>query len=315
VGLTGVGDPGVDARRVALYRRYADEGKLSTRIYGLVDEVGEDFDAVSVNGPVRDYGHVLDVAGVKLYADGSLGSRGAALLAPYSDKPDQAGLLFVSSEQMSAKMDKAFSKGFQVAVHAIGDRGNRATLDAFEAAYKTHPEARAFRNRIEHAQVVALADIPRFKSLDIIASMQPTHATSDMNMAEDRIGPERLQGAYAWRRFLDQGTRVAGGSDFPVESTNPFWGIHAAVTRQDHDNQPVGGWHREQAMTRVEALRAFTLDAAYATAADDRVGTLEPGHYADFILVDRDLFEVPAEELWKLQVLETWLGGQRVYKK
>jgi len=200
-------------------------------------------------------------------------------------------------------------------VHAIGDRGNRATLDAFEAAFKAHPEARAFRNRIEHAQVVALADIPRFKSLDIIASMQPTHATSDMNMAQDRIGPERLQGAYAWRRFLDQGTRVAGGSDFPVESTNPFWGIHAAVTRQDHDNQPVGGWHPEQAMTRVEALRAFTLDAAYATGADDRVGTLEPGHYADFILVDRDLFQVPAEELWKLQVLETWLGGQRVYKK
>jgi predicted amidohydrolase YtcJ len=315
VGLTGVGDPGVDVRRVALYRRYADEGKLSTRIYALVDEVGEDFDAIAANGPVRDYGHVFDVAAVKLYADGSLGSRGAALLAPYSDKPELKGLLFMTPELMTQKMEKAFAKGFQVGVHAIGDGGNREVLDAFESAYKRYPEARKLRNRIEHAQVVALSDIPRFKALDIIASMQPTHATSDMNMAEDRVGAERLQGAYAWRRFLDQGTRVAGGSDFPVESTNPFWGIHAAVTRQDHDNQPPGGWHAEQAMTRVEALRAFTLDAAYACGADDRVGTLEPGKYADYILVDRDLFAVPATEIWKLRVLETWVGGARVFPR
>jgi predicted amidohydrolase YtcJ len=316
VGMTGVGDAGINRRIDALYRRYADEGKLSTRIYALVDEVGADFDAIAANGPTRAYGNgFLDVAGVKLYADGALGSRGAALLEPYSDRPAIKGLLFMTPEAMSAKMDKAFSKGFQVGVHAIGDAGNRATLDAFEASFQRHPQARKLRNRIEHAQVVALADIPRFKSLDIIASMQPTHATSDMNMAQDRIGAERLKGAYAWRRFLDQGTIVAAGSDFPVESTNPFWGIHAAVTRQDHANQPPGGWHAEEAMTRTEALRAFTLDAAYACGADDRVGTLTPGKYADFILVDRDMFEVPASELWKLQVLQTWVGGKRVYGK
>jgi len=315
-GLTGVGDPGVDRRRVALYKRYADAGKLSTRVYALVDEVGEDFDAIAANGPLRGYGDgVLDVAGVKLYADGSLGSRGAALLAPYSDRPDMQGTLFMTPQVMAAKMDKAFAKGFQVAVHAIGDAGNRATLDAFEAAYKSQPQARALRNRIEHAQVVALADIPRFKSLDIIASMQPTHATSDKNMAEARIGHARMAGAYAWRRFLAQGTPVAGGSDFPVESVNPFFGLHAAITRQDHDNQPPGGWYPDQAMTRTEALRAFTLDAAHACGADDRVGTLEPGKYADFILVDRDYFKMPARDIWKMRVLETWLGGQRVYAK
>jgi predicted amidohydrolase YtcJ len=316
VGMTGVGDAGINRRIDALYRRYADEGKLTTRIYALVDEVGDDFDAIAANGPLRGYGNgFLDVAGVKLYADGALGSRGAALLEPYSDRPGIKGLLFMTPEKMSAKMDKAFSKGFQVGVHAIGDAGNRATLDAFESSFRRHPQARALRNRIEHAQVVALSDIPRFKSLDIIASMQPTHATSDKNMAQDRIGAERLKGAYAWRRFLDQGTIVAAGSDFPVESTNPFWGIHAAVTRQDHEDQPPGGWHPEEAMTRQEALRAFTLDAAYACGADDRVGTLTPGKYADFILVDRDMFEVPASELWKLQVLQTWVGGKRVYGK
>jgi predicted amidohydrolase YtcJ len=315
-GLTGVGDPGVDPRRVALYKRYAGEGRLSTRIYALVDEVGEDFDAVAADGPLRGYGGgFLDVAGVKLYADGSLGSRGAALLAPYSDQPDSSGLLFMTPQAMAAKMDKAFAKGFQVAVHAIGDAGNRATLDAFTLAYAHHPQARKLRNRIEHAQVVALADIPRFKSLGLVASMQPTHATSDKNMAQARIGRERMAGAYAWRRFLAQGTPVAGGSDFPVESANPFFGIHAAVTRQDHENEPPGGWYPDQRMTRLEALRAFTLDAAYACGADDRVGTLEAGKYADFILVDRDLFAMPATELWKMQVLETWTGGRRVYKK
>jgi predicted amidohydrolase YtcJ len=314
VGLTGVGDPGIDRRTYGLYKQYADAGRLSTRIYALVGEVGEDFDAIAVDGPLRGYGRDrLQVNGVKLYADGALGSRGAALLAPYADAPGHSGLLFLPAEALAAKMEKAFAKGFQVGVHAIGDAGNRAVLDAFEQAYRAQPQARALHNRIEHAQVVALDDIARFRELDLVASMQPTHATSDMNMAEDRVGPERLRGAYAWRRFLDQGTRVAGGSDFPVESSNSFWGIHAAVTRQDHAGQPPGGWHPEQAMTRAEALRAFTLDAAYAVQAEARVGSLEPGKWADFVLVDRDLFSVPASDIWKLRVLETWVGGERVY--
>jgi predicted amidohydrolase YtcJ len=161
--------------------------------------------------------------------------------------------------------------------------------------------------------VIALADIPRYKQLDLIASMQPTHATSDMNMAEDRIGKERLKGAYAWRTFLRQGTRIAGGSDFPVESDNPFFGLHAAVTRTDHENRPAGGWHPEQAMTLLEAFRAFTLDAAYAEHEEKAIGSLEPGKWADFILIDRDLFNMPPAEIWKIKVEQTWLAGARVY--
>lgn len=313
VGLTGVGDIGIDHARFALYKRYAAEGRLSTRIHAMIDEVGAEFDAISAEGPLQD--DFLSVRAVKLYADGALGSRGAALLAPYSDKPGHSGLLFEPSEALAKKFAKAFAAGYQVGVHAIGDGGNHAALDAFASAYAEHPQAIALRNRIEHAQVVALADIPRFKELQLVASMQPTHATSDMNMAEARIGPERILGAYAWRRFLEQGTRIAGGSDFPVESTNPFRGIHAAVTRQDQDGQPPGGWYPAQAMTVAEALRAFTLDAAFAQHAETRQGSLEPGKWADFILVDQDIFAVEPAKLWRTRVLETWVGGSKVYPR
>ena len=232
VGLTGAGDAGVPASSIALYRDFADQSLLSVRIYAMIGDTGDDFLALSKSGPLIAYGNDrLTVRSVKLYADGALGSRGAALLAPYSDKPDQRGLLFLTDAQMEAKVETALLAGYQVNVHAIGDAANRQVLDAFETAYRK-TGGRELRNRIEHAQVVALPDIPRFKQLNLIASMQPTHATSDMNMAEDRIGRERLQGAYAWRSFLKQGTRIAGGSDFPVESDNPFFGLHAAVTRK-----------------------------------------------------------------------------------
>ena len=210
-------------------------------------------------------------------------------------------------------IEKAFGKGYQVCIHAIGDAANREVLDSYAAAYKVHPEAKAFRNRVEHAQIVAVSDIPRFKTLDLIASMQPTHATSDMNMAEARIGHDRMAGAYAWRTFLDQGTLIAGGSDFPVESPNPFFGLYSAVTRQDHQGQPPGGWYPQQAMTIIEALRAFTLDAAYAEHAEKTLGTLEPGKWADFILIDRDIIAGPPADIWKTRVLQTWVGGKQVY--
>jgi len=313
VGLTGVHDAGAGANVIALYRRYADQGKLTARLYAMISDAGKDFDQLSKDGPLLGYGHdFLTVRSVKLYADGALGSRGAALIEPYSDAPDNRGLLFHPPAEMNALIDKAVSKGYQVNVHAIGDNGNREVLDGFAAAYKAHPEARALRNRIEHAQVVALADIPRFKELGLIASMQPTHATSDMNMAEDRVGHERIKGAYAWRLYLKQGTVIAAGSDFPVESPNPFFGLHAAVTRQDHHNQPAKGWYADQAMTMTEALRGFTLDAAYAGHQEKTLGTLEPGKWADFILIDRDIFKVPPAEVWQTQVLETWVGGKRV---
>ncbi len=315
LGMTGVGDAGTSYATYQLYRRYADEGKLTTRIYAMIGGAEADFDAISKDGLIEAYGNdFLTVRSVKLYADGALGSRGAALLAPYSDDPHNAGLLFNTPAQLTAMMDKAFAKGYQVNVHAIGDGGNRETLDAFEASYKTHANARAQRNRIEHAQVVSLEDIPRFKSLDVIASMQPTHATSDMNMAEDRIGPERIKGAYAWQRFLHQGTPIAGGSDFPVESANPFLGLHAAVTRQDLEGHPPGGWYPDQAMTVAEALRAFTLDAAYAEHAEKRMGTLEPGKWADFIFVDQDIFSIEPLKIGHTKVLETWVGGKQVFK-
>ncbi|MDE1895073.1 MAG: amidohydrolase [Pseudomonadota bacterium] len=316
VGLTGVGDAGIDLANYRLYRRYADEHKLTARIYAMILGTGHDFDVISRHGPLIGYGNdFLSVRTVKLFADGALGSRGAAMLTPYADDPHNRGLLFMPTATMTAKIGKAFGKGYQVAIHAIGDRANREVLDSYAAAYRTHPQAIALRNRVEHAQIVSLEDIPRFVPLQLIASMQPTHATSDMNMAEQRIGRERLKGAYAWQRFLTQGTVIAGGSDFPVESPNPFFGLYSAVTREDHQGQPPGGWYPQQRMSLLQALRAFTLDAAYAEHAEKTLGTLEPGKWADFILIDHDLFKDPASRIWDTRVLQTWVGGRRVYRR
>jgi predicted amidohydrolase YtcJ len=314
VGLTGVGDAGIDLANYELYRQYADQHKLTARIYAMIRGTGDDFDTISKNGPLIGYGNdFLTVRAVKLFADGALGSRGAAMLAPYSDDPHNRGLLFLKPAELTAEIGKALGKGYQVAIHAIGDHANREVLDSYAAAYKTHPDGIARRNRVEHAQIVSLKDIPRFVPLQLIASMQPTHATSDMNMAEDRIGHERIKGAYAWQRFLKQGTIVAGGSDFPVESPNPFYGLYSAITREDHAGQPPGGWYPDQDMTPAEALRAFTLDAAYAEHAEKTLGTLEPGKWADFILIDHDIFKDPASKIWSTKVLQTWVGGKQVY--
>ena len=313
VGLTGVSDAGIDLANYRLYRQYADAHKLTARIYAMILGTGDDFDVISKNGPLIGYGDdFLTVRAVKLFADGALGSRGAAMLQPYSDDPHNRGLLFMTPDEMTAKIGKALGKGYQVAIHAIGDRANREVLDSYAAAYKLH-DGMGLRNRVEHAQIVSPQDIPRFVSLHLIASMQPTHATSDMNMAEDRIGHERMQGAYAWQRFLKQGTVVAGGSDFPVESPNPFYGLYSAVTREDQHGQPPGGWYPEQDMTLVEALRAFTLDAAYAEHAEKTLGTLEPGKWADFILIDHDIIKDAPATLWDTKVLQTWVGGKQVY--
>lgn len=315
VGLTGVGDAGIDLQTFKLYKQFADQGKLTARINAMIGGTGKDFDAISKDGPLIGYGDdFLSVRSVKLYADGALGSRGAAMLMPYSDDAKNSGLLFSPPDEMTAMISKTFDHGYQVCVHAIGDKGNREVLDSIAVAYKKFPDAKALRNRIEHAQVVSLDDIPRFVDLNLIASMQPTHATSDMNMAEDRVGVERIKGAYAWRTFLKQGTRIAGGSDFPVESPNPFYGLYSAVTRQDHEGHPPGGWYPKQAMTMTEALRAFTLDAAYAAHQEDTLGTLEPGKWADFILVDQDIFKVDPGKIWKTQVLQTWVAGKSVYQ-
>ncbi|HEX8604761.1 MAG TPA: amidohydrolase [Pseudoduganella sp.] len=319
VGLTSVHDAGIGVGADRLYRAYADSGKLTTRVYAMIGDTGEDFDRLAVNGPLKSHANDLyALSAAKLFADGALGSRGAALVKPYSDAPHTHGLLFYDDAAMRAKMAKAMKAGYQVNVHAIGDAGNRQILDAYAALSKQYPAqapAPALRHRIEHAQVVAPGDIPRFAELGIIPSMQPTHATSDQNMAEQRVGSQRIKGAYAWRTFLKQGSRIACGSDFPIESPNPFQGMHAAVTRQDMRDQPPHGWYPEQAMTVKEALRCFTLDAAYAARQEDVIGSLEPGKWADFIVTDRDLFKVAPAEIGRIGVLETWVGGRQVFRK
>ena len=315
VGLTSVHDAGVDIGSDALYRDYADNGKLSARVYAMIGGTEHDFDVLASKGPLKTYGgDMYALRAVKLSSDGALGSRGAALLAPYSDEPKSHGLLFKTDAQMRAMMEKAMKKGYQVNVHAIGDAGNRQILDGYEELIgKT--STGGLRHRIEHAQVVALADIPRFRQIGVIPSMQPTHATSDMNMAEQRVGAERIKGAYAWRTFLKQGSRIACGSDFPVESPNPFFGIHAAVTRQSAANLPAAGWHKEQAMTLQEAFRCFTLDAAFAGHQENQVGSLEAGKWGDFIVIDRDLFTMAPSDIHKVGVLQTWVAGKQVFQK
>ncbi|GAB3375619.1 amidohydrolase [Massilia agri] len=315
VGLTTVHDAGIGVAEDRLYRDYADQKKLTARVYAMIGGTGADFDQLARKGPLKDYADgMYALRAVKLYSDGALGSRGAALIKPYSDEPHSHGLLFFKAAQMDAMMTKAMRKGYQVNVHAIGDAGNKQILDIYQKELGVTKSA-AQRHRIEHAQVVTAQDIPRFQQLGIIPSMQPTHATSDKNMAETRVGPERIKGAYAWRSFLHQGSRIACGSDFPVESPNPFYGIHAAVTRMDHAGQPVAGWYPNQAMSLKEAFRCFTLDAAYAGHQENSLGSLEVGKHADFIVIDRDLFRMSTYDIFKTGVLETWVGGKQVFKK
>jgi len=314
LGITSAHDAGVLSSEHKVYRQLADNGEMQVRIYGMYSSTEDDLQQVLNAGHSSDSRDMYSVRSIKIYTDGALGSRGAAMLEPYSDRPDHRGLLLTSREELQRLFKLAINADFQIAIHAIGDQGNRIGLDVLEQAYESFG-GRHLRHRMEHSQVVALSDIPRFKSLDVIPSMQPTHATSDMNMAEDRIGAERLKGAYAWQSFLKQGSRVVSGSDFPIELANAFHGIHAAVTRQDKNNQPEAGWIPEEAMSLEDTMRSFSIDAAWAAHQEDSLGSLTPGKWADFILLDQDIYQIPARDIWKTQVLETWLAGELVYAK
>ncbi|MBI3789074.1 MAG: amidohydrolase family protein, partial [Ignavibacteriales bacterium] len=276
------------------------------------------------------------VRAIKLYIDGALGSRGAALLEPYSDDPGNRGLTVTSEEALRKTIDEALLNGFQVLTHAIGDRGNNIVLNTYEAALKAH-SVNDHRLRVEHAQVLYANDISRFKQLGVIPSMQPTHCTSDMYWAEARLGPTRVLGAYAWRSLLETGVIIAGGSDFPVEHANPMFGIYAAVTRQDQQGKPRnaedvrtdfqlsqegikdpsafdGGWYVSQKMTREEAIRSFTSWAAYAGFQENLLGSLEKGKLADFIILNKDIMTIQPSEIFNTVVERTFVGGKEVYK-
>lgn len=284
-GLTGVHEMGIDDDTIAVYRQLAADGKLKLRVYAFLQ--GEGFiDSLATRTPDRDDTGMarFTLRSVKLYADGSLGSRSAALLAPYADDPQNSGLVLATPEQLAAAVAMASAHGWQLGIHAIGDRANRVVLDAYAKV-----AGQDLRFRIEHAQIVAPDDLPRFGQLGVIAAMQPTHATSDMPWAEDRLGKARLHGAYAWKSIMSAGGHVMGGSDFPVEEVPPLLALYAAVTRQDAAGKPEGGWLPEERLTLDEALRLYTVEPAYASFQEARRGRLAAGFVADLTVFDGDL--------------------------
>ena len=312
LGLTSVHDAGVGSMTLEVYKSLAKSELMPIRVYTMVSAADEQFKTLMEKGPYLDSSDKLAIRSVKISSDGALGSRGAALIEDYSDLPGHKGLLLYSDKKLMETMKMAMEAGFQVNTHAIGDNANKLVLDNYEALIK-QTGTRELRHRVEHAQVLRLEDIPRFAKLNVIASMQATHATSDKNMAEDRLGNKRIKGAYAWRKLLESDAIIAAGSDFPIESANPFFGLHASITRQDHKNLPEGGWYSQEKMTLIEALKSFTRDAAFAAHQENLIGQLKPGMKADFILIDSDIFNVEPESLWQTKVNQTWVDGMRVF--
>ena len=313
-GLTSVHDARVSPIMLNAFRDLIREDRLPLRIYAILDGA----DRVLVNEwlarePELDPRHRLTIRSFKLFADGALGSRGAALLQPYSDAPQLKGVITTPEAEVYQLTRRSLEKGFQVCTHAIGDAANRMTLDAYARALGEFPQARDPRLRIEHAQVLAPTEIPRFTKLGVIPSMQPTHVTSDMTWAEKRVGPQRIKGAYAWRSLLATGVHLPLSSDFPGETLNPFYGIYAAVTRQDPSGNPAGGWYPEQRLTLNEALRGYTIEAAYAEFEEQAKGSIERGRLADFTVISRDINRLAAKEILSIHVLKTFIGGKLVY--
>jgi len=337
-GLTSVQDMGIDEDDFSIYQEMMEKHALPVRVYAAILGDGELWQRFQLTGPFIDRtGHRLTVRAIKMYIDGALGSRGAALIEPYSDDPGNRGLTVNSEEEIRKVASEALAHGFQMCTHAIGDRGNNIVLNAYEEAFQKNPDAAySARFRIEHAQVLDPADIPRFKKLRIIPSMQPTHCTADMYWAQARLGPVRILGAYAWRSLLKDGNIIPGGSDFPVQSPNPLLGFYAAITRQDTNGIPrnaedvgrlfelsadgikdstvfEGGWYANQKMTREEALRAFTIWGAYAEFAEKEKGSIEKGKLADLTILSDDIMTIPAHEIPSTKVVMTIVDGKVEY--
>ena len=319
VGLTGVHEAGISPEEIAIYKSLIDDNQLKLRVYAMLGEqenpvIDGDIEAYLEENRVEQYGdHLLSVKSAKLFFDGALGSRGAAFFEPYADDPENNGLLRITPEYVYRVARAALMTDMGVNTHCIGIRGNRLCLEAYERALKENPKA-DHRFRIEHAQIVRPEDVQKFAELGVIPAMQPTHCTSDMYYVEERIGADRAKGAYAWRDFLEVGLKIPCGSDFPVESNNPLLGIYAAVTRRNVSGWPEGGWYPEQKMTIEEAIKGFTIWAAYGAFDEDLLGSIEAGKLADFTVLDRDILTIEPEDILKTKVLYTIVGGQIMYK-
>jgi predicted amidohydrolase YtcJ len=319
VGLTGVHEAGIGPKHISLYKNLIDRNQLNMRVYAMLGEEEDlplDMDLVDYfkKHRIEEYGHhLLSVRSIKLFFDGALGSRGAAFFEPYEDDPENTGLLRITPEYIYEISKAALEEDMGVNTHCIGIRGNRLCLEAYEKALQENPKP-DHRFRIEHAQIIELQDVEKFASLGIIPSMQPTHCTSDMYFVDDRLGQERAKGAYAWRWFLDAGLVIPCGSDFPVESNNPLLGIYAALTRQDVSGWPEGGWYPEQRMTIEEAIKGFTIWAAYGAFQEDVLGSIEVGKYGDFTVLDKDILEIDPKEILNTKVEYTIMGGQIRYR-
>ncbi len=308
-GLTMINDAGADIEEIQIYKELAQQDLL-LRLYVMISDDEKTLNYCLKNGPEFDKDNYrLMIRSIKLFADGAMGSRGAAFFEPYSDDPDNKGLLLASREKLLKMVKIADKHNWQLCTHAIGDKANYVVLEAYSKGEKT----KEARHRIEHAQVVRLSDIPLFSKYNIIASMQPIHATSDMYWAENRVGKERIKGAYAWRSFVKNNVIIAGGSDAPVESVNPILGIYAAVSRKDLKGYPEKGWYPEEKLNIIEAIELYTKNAAYACFMENVKGIIKEGYLADFSILDKDITNVSIEQIPLTKVVHTIVGGKIVY--